>query len=156
MAKASIRMNVRTGEIEIKGSEEFVREQMEQLDDLVDRVRSGPSQAAAAEWPQLQPEDDAFGEWLYQFHDDLKDVDKALVAGKYIQEKSQERVFKSSAVDDLLKDNGIRLTNPYRAISVLQKKKYIITIGKDSHSKLYKISREGEQQLESLARTPPG
>ena len=167
MADARVRLNLASGEIEIQGSEEFVERQLSNLESLISTLShnnrlqtqspSSPEDKADKETtttttttttePQLP---DTFGEWLNQFPDDIIDSEKALIAAYYIQTKSADDEFKTSEVNKILKEQGVKLANTSNSIKRLVSRKLAFATRKVGKISYYRLSKNGREHLASL------
>jgi hypothetical protein len=173
MGIVKVKINVHSGELEFEGSEEFVKQQMDNLESIVDiiaQLRLDNSEISdrymilddeqkGEENQNLKVDDKNtlsvptfFGEWLHQFKDDLTDADKALLAAYFIQVNSEENQFKTGEVNETLKEHGIKLSNTSRTLEWLSDKKLIFQIKKSGKLKLFRVSIDGINQLKSLLR----
>lgn len=166
--QAVFKINLRTGEIEISGSEQFVERRIAQLEDIIKLSNVTPKSPA----PDLRlPEQVAvaatsnseetngggempasFGEWLHGFKDSANDIQKALITARYVQYQSQSNDFKTAEVNKSLKDHGIRLSNPSQSLKQLVAKKYIFQTRKVGTLKFMRVSTDGQKHLDSLKR----
>ena len=174
MSNAKVRLNFVSGEvsgeIEIDGEETYVRDQVDKFEKtfekmvkahvnynnlgMVDLTKNNKDYKAEEKVEQIITLEmtNSFGEWFQKFKDDLTEKDKALIAAYYIQKKSVEEEFKTIEVTKSLKDYGISLSNTSLYISNLKKYKFIFPTEKRGNVKYYKISKDGEDYLESLLR----
>ena len=93
-----------------------------------------------------------FGEWLHKFKADLSDLDKALITAYYIQSESPDNDFKTSQVNNSLKNHGIKLANPSETLHRLSTKKLLFQTRKVGKLKLMRVSADGIKHLKSLLR----
>lgn len=176
MNGAKVKLNMQSGEIEFEGSEQFVSEQMSNLEHIVNTI----SQFILAEPDEVEEEEEEevliikeskieqekleavnenslephgiFGEWLHSFKDDISDSDKALLTAYYIQKQNQTNDFKTKQVSDALKEHGIKLTNPSTSLMRLGQKKLIFQVRKVGTLKFQRVSTEGVKHLKTLKR----
>ena len=136
---AKFKLNLKTGEVEIEGSEAFVERQIQQLEALVESLglrtqqrndmsesaQNGNSESLISVLPpsKEEPPPASFGEWMHNFRADINDLDKALITARYVQSQSPENDFKTSEVNNSLKDHGIKLSNPSLCLKRLGEKK---------------------------------
>lgn len=113
---------------------------------------SGGSSSAPPSKPPALPEGGAaglsFGEFIHPFASDITDVDRALIAAVYAQQQSEDSTFATNDVSELLKEQGIRLSNPSMSIRRNMVAKRIFSMSKGK----YRVSREGLAHLEALHR----
>lgn len=165
---STFRINLKSGEIEISGSEEFVERQINSLPDILalidieaapgggnsdtegsgeaDSSGSGFGQGAGSEMP------DTFGEWMHKFKDDINDLEKALITARYVQAQSSENDFKTSEVNNALRDHGIKLSNASGSLKALADKKYLFQTRKVGKLRYMRVSEDGMKHLNSIKR----
>lgn len=165
---AKFKLNLKTGEVEIEGSEAFVERQIQQLETLIESVGlhtqqrdegSGGAQFETSDSPisqQLATKEEqppaSFGEWMHTFRADINDLDKALITARYVQSQSPENDFKTSEVNKSLKDHGIKLSNPSGCLKRLGDKKLMFQTRKVGALKFMRVSVDGQKHLEGLKR----
>ena len=153
MAKEQYRIVLSRGDahVEIEGSEEFVEKHWGALQSLItdapvpgeeterDELGETPGETHVSESPH------SFGEHLNRFGN-LKDVDKALVAGHFQQTKfSDDNLFTTGEVNQLLKEQGLKLSNPSQSVRQnLTGKKVFRESGK------FRVSKQGEDHISEL------
>ena len=93
---------------------------------------------------------ESFGEWFHRFPRDINDLDKTLAAAYFIQRQSEGNEFKTSEITKILKQHGIRLSNTSASIKRLVTKKYIFSIRKSGNISYFRVSRTGEEHLDSI------
>jgi HPt (histidine-containing phosphotransfer) domain-containing protein len=159
---AKFKLNLKNGEVEIEGSEEFVERQIHGLESLLELI--GASNQVMDEEPESQEQIEqaesrtstsdgmpsTFGEWLHAFKSDINDLDKALVTARYVQHESSTNDFKTSEVNKSLKDHGIKLSNPSTSLKRLIQKKYLFQTRKNGKLIYMRVSVEGQNHLETL------
>jgi hypothetical protein len=152
---ARIRINFSTREIEVEGTESFVREYAAKLEDPVNvlmesfvlhtsgsedsETQGSVSSVSMAALPS------SFGEYLHQFTNSIKNVDQVLVAGYYAQCKASDGLFSAKDVRELLAEQGISLINTAARLGDARKAKRIFV--KDGK---YKVSKTGKDHISSL------
>lgn len=156
------KLNLRTGEVEIEGSEEFVERQIQNLEALVELIEPEVVNESdeAIEQESLQSENngagsnsdipETFGEWLHSFKSDVNDLDKALITARYVQSQSETNDFKTSEVNKSLKEHGIKLSNPSTSLKRLIEKKYLFQTRKKGSLKFMRLSVDGQTYLDSI------
>ncbi len=161
-----IKINIKTGEFELEGSEDFVKSQISALPDILIKI-CGTLPMPAVTLPQthvhteeqtklpavptpepnkdvIGPIPDNFGEWFNRFPPKLQQVDLVLITGYFQQKISQENAFETGEVNKLLKEQGIRLSNSAVFLKLLQESKLVIIIGKRGKLNRFRISPDGE------------
>jgi hypothetical protein len=144
-----VRINVSEREVEIRGTEDQVREWYERLESIV--LSNAPRrQSGGSEPPRVAAEvlesDTSFGEHLQSFPRDVTDVDRALMAGLFLQQLDPDKVFSTSAVSDLLREQGYKLSNASMSV------KRNLTAGRifiQSKGK-FRVSQAGQDYLAKL------
>jgi hypothetical protein len=166
---ARFKLNLKSGEIEIEGSEDFVEKQIQTLECLISLIKtaSETSNDMSSDISNLSTEEsdvkpltitsvgdnvipETFGEWLHTFKKDIMDIDKCLITARFIQSKSQTNDFKTSEVNHALKEHGIKLSNPSSSLGILVNKKLLFQTRKVGSLKFFRVSREGQDNLAKL------
>lgn len=153
---SKFRINLSTKEIEIEGSEDFVKGYIERLEHFVS-IFQAKSVSSANNTPTSEKKFEelpkskevspaSFGEYLQTFPPNLTNVDKILIAGYYEQNQSEENIFTTSSAHELLKEQGIRLTNPSDSINSNRKAQRVIVIKKGK----YRLSPKGVEYIKDL------
>lgn len=158
------KINLKTGDVEFEGSEEFVEKQIQNLEEIIGVFSQQPDSYTnnSAEYNQPSPSDnenknngnseipDTFGEWLHSFKSDINDLEKALITARFVQSQSSENDFKTSEVNKSLKDHGIKLSNPSTSLKRLVDKKYLFQTRKKGSLIFMRLSVDGQNHLESI------
>lgn len=156
---AKIRISYGIREIEIEGSEIFVREQLENfsstieafaLSNVVDKEvqedsdgRTIPNQ----EPPEIAPKlPETFGEYLSHFSKGVRQDEQILIAGYFAQGNSSEKSFTTKEANDLLKEQGVKLTNPSQSVSHNKGVKRVFATKRGS----FRVSQDGIDHIKSL------
>ena len=168
--QATFRINLKTGEIEISGSEEFVEARIDSLGEILELVSESAVESEVVEEPanasssnQSEQASSAskatsdgipstFGEWMHSFKDDITDIQKALITARFVQSQSPENDFKTAEVNKSLKDHGIKLSNPSKSLKVLEEKKFLFQTRKVGKLSYKRVSTDGQAHLETLKR----
>ncbi|WP_372876727.1 hypothetical protein [Spongiibacter marinus] len=178
MENTKVKINLKTGEIEFEGSEEFVQHQMDSLDSIIDLLSSSVVSGTSPESNQSSISNEveelseneiaqessnhngdslavpeSFGEWMHRFKDSINDIEKALVTAFYVQNQSDKNDFKTLEVNKSLRDHGIKLSNPSRSLKLLEEKKYLFQTRKEGQKvRFMRVSQDGMSHLKSLLR----
>ena len=159
-------------EIEIEGATDFVREQIDRLEETIAALAVGRADTdgslngdetatgnEAADTSQEVPSGGAsnsvpasFGEWMHRFRTTLTEGDQALITARYVQYQSPTNDFKTSEVNKSLRDHGVKLSNPSRELGRLATKKLVFQVRKVGKLKFFRVSVDGQQHLETLLR----
>jgi hypothetical protein len=163
--------------VEIEGPEAFVERQIEKIHALLSlipastahstptsvgdssKTENGGNMNADADSPKVvtaQSLDlsvpDNFGEWMYKFSDDMSDQETALMCAFYVQANSSTNDFKTSEINNCLKEHGIKIANPSTNIQRLASKKLTFQTRKVGKLLYMRVSRDGEAHLRSKLR----
>lgn len=163
-AEHRIRVNLADKEIEIQGTEEFVEKHLERVDEILNSMRSatasagreteespGSTQTSSASSESELTVPEYFGQWLHRFRSaDLTEADQALIAGYFLEKRSEEEDFMTSEVNDALDEARISLSNTSRSIRQLSEDGQVYPTRKDGRSQRYRVSKEGEEYLISI------
>jgi len=166
---AKFKLNLKSGEIELEGSEDFVEKQILALESLVQLMGKSVANSDVEDLPSellddkstAKPEPTAsssdiipstFGEWMHSFKTDLNDLDKALITARFVQSQSKTNDFKTSEVNNALKEHGIKLTNASSSLNRLVEKKLMFQTRKVGVLKFVRVSVDGQKQLDTLKR----
>ncbi|WP_097458700.1 hypothetical protein [Mangrovitalea sediminis] len=171
--RAVVNINLSLGEIRVEGSESFVKEQIENLEQILNSIgaskRNFPPASQNPTNPESTEEDsgseitsgditgklqvpEVFGEWLHSFKDKTSDQEKALIAAYFIQSKSDANEFKTSEVTKFLTDHGIKLSNASATLKQIEGKKLIFQTRKPSKISYKRVSQDGIKHLLTLRR----
>lgn len=157
--EAKIRINYTEREVEIEGSELFVREQLESFADTLEAFASNNdvqdeisensgehvvldpnSQKASSKLPET------FGEYLSRFSRDISQDEQILVSGYFVQSKSPDNAFSTKEANDLLKEQGTKVSNPAQSVINGKKAKRIFALQKGK----FRISTDGIDHINTL------
>lgn len=150
--QARVRINLAQREVEVEGSETFVRSFADRLDELLDQLESfagvpiAPPQAEARVTTESSSALGSFGEFILQLPSSATDVDKMLAAGFYVQQQSADDAFGTADANKRLTEQGIKLGNPSQCVkqSLMAKRVFMITKGR------YRVSQPGRAYLRQL------
>jgi len=158
-----IRININTGEIEFEGTENFVKNQLENLPILIENISKLIS--TKEERPQKLEEapkhpkatitneqkmPDSFGEWFNSFPVNLSQAELVLIAASYQQKCSEKNNFETNQVNKLLLEQGIKVANAADSLKSLQQSKYVFITGKRGKLNVYRVSKNGVNFIETL------
>lgn len=169
------KINFKTGEVELEGSEQFVESQLAKIDSIVEYMALLASNNSVDDGSIIEQEEIAavaeeeqeklasvgeqglqvpntFGEWLHGFKNDLNDLEKALITAYYVQKQSIQNDFKTSEVNKSLQEHGVKLTNPSNSLNRLSEKKLLFQTRKNGKLKYMRVSSDGVNFLKSLRR----
>lgn len=168
------KINLKIGEIEIsiEGPSEFVSEQYDKVHNnlksysdlskrvIKEKVLSMPkAEEVVLETVEETAEvivvnselPESFGEWLSKIPKGTSDTDKALLAGYFTQLSGEGKIFKVRDVTKILKEHGVKLSNPSNLINLATKgKKQIFQFSKDGKQANFRFSRDGEEYIRGL------
>lgn len=152
---ARIRINLSTKEFEVEGSEEFVKEYAEKIENLLSSFANTkiptsilPDDTADhnPDTPRATELTATFGEYLNGFPSSVTDVDRILIAGFYVQAHSAENSFNTLSANELLKEQGIKLVNAAASLKQNKSSKRIFSLTKGN----YRVSQTGNTHIENL------
>lgn len=167
---ANFRINMKTGEIEISGSEQFVNSKIESLEEvlvLVSEFNTGVDEDDGALSVELSTQSEqsanraasngmeipeTFGEWMHSFRDDITDIEKALITARFVQAQSPDNDFKTAEVNKSLIDHGIKLSNPSNSLKKLEARKFLFQTRKVGKLSYKRVSTDGQAHLAKLKR----
>lgn len=93
---------------------------------------------------------DSFGEWLSKIPKGTNDTSKAILAGYYTQVTSAAKNFRVRDVTKILKDHGIKLSNPSSLLKNAVDSKKIFQVSKTGTEAHYKLQREAQDEMNQL------
>ena len=148
------RLALESRELELEGSEDFIRSYVDSIHDAAERLSaelaaaadSPPSAVKAA--PTSQKPDLAsmeFGEALHLLPDSASGTDKILLAGRFVQEASESRTFSTREAHQLLMEHGIKLANASASLKQNNMAKRVFRVGG-----ALRVSQDGDEHLASL------
>jgi hypothetical protein len=173
---ARARINFKTGEVELEGSEQFVQDQLANIDAIAEYMTLLATNNSVDDESILEQEEiaivaeeeekklstigeqelqisDTFGEFFHQFRNEVNDLEKALITAYYVQKQSPQNDFKTSEVNNFLKEHGVKLSNPSNSLNRLAAKKLLFQTRKDGKKLKYmRVSSDGVNHLKSLRR----
>lgn len=158
---ARIRVNFSIGEIEIEGTEAFVREYVDEFEDLFECWRKqpkfGPAPQETAVTEQSPPSAKAdmpetFGEYLHKYPGSITDTDRVLIAAHFIQCQVPEQCFTAREANELLTEQGIKVANVSSYVARLRKAKRVFVVSKEGKGK-NRVSSSGIDYINQLLET---
>lgn len=155
-----IHINLSSGELDIRGSEEFVSQYADYIEDLLQRLRTEPIPAATPVPPAPASPDQAlteagkagqpssglepFGEALHSIAS-KSGTDQILLAGYYASQASSDGTFATAEANKLLIEQGIKLSNASQSLKNVLAAKRVFKVGSR-----YKVARSGIDFLKSM------
>lgn len=146
-----IRVSLSSGELEVEGDEGFINQYQSTLEMLLERLASAkaaapkpPAGDGSAEDPGLSG---SFGEVLHGLPKTATGVDQILLAGRYAQTSSAENTFATSDANNLLVEQGIKLSNASQALKNNLTAKRVFKV-----ANRYRVSKAGDDHLASLMK----
>jgi hypothetical protein len=151
--RARLRINLAQREFEVEGSETFVRTYASRFETLLKRFDGEDETAPEPDPPPpLQgvtvagpPSPRSFGELLHHLPRAASDVDRILVAGHYVQARSNDRSFSTGEANALLTEQGVKLGNPSQCV-----KQNVIAKRVFKHQGRYRVSQTGVDHLRQI------
>ena len=159
--RARIRINLAQRELEIEGSEDFVRSFGDRLEALLGDFEEmpvdtpmpmAPSSAPAVVAPsqpsrEVQTADlGGIGEFLTHLPSTASDVDKVLAAGLWVQQQAGDDAFGTGDANRRLLEQGIKVGNASQCVkqTVLAKRVFVVQRGR------FRVSQIGRAHLRQL------
>lgn len=154
--KAKIRINLTTREIELEGEETFIEKYTDIINDYLEVIKhplshnitvASEDEIQISNVPNVSPSSmpDSFGEYYSRFPKSMKDVDKILVAGYFIQQKTGN-TFSSSEASSLLIEQGVKLSNAAAFLKANLESRKIF-----KHDGKFRLSELGVEYLRKLS-----
>lgn len=164
--KAKIRINLNLREFEIEGSETFINSHSAKIESFLEILKTAPpiapepkphhkekesTEGKAAKTPSVHKGNsdsipDTFGEYYHDMPKKSKEADKILLAGHFIQSKSDDNLFSTREASSVLLEQGVKLSNPAVFIGQCEKSKHIIKISKGK----FRVSKTGLEHIAEL------
>jgi hypothetical protein len=166
-AEGRVRISLATGELEIEGTSEFVKQYDDAISDMLDRLASQPFSppsgtgqndrtAGAGNGDETDRLDATqtvavssgleLGEALHALPKNSTGTDKILVGAWYAQKSNSENDFTTLSANKLLIEQGIKLTNAAQCIKQNVGAKRVFKI----RGNRWRISQSGVEHLASL------
>jgi len=155
--EAKVHISYGTRAIELEGSETFVREQLDNLDSLLEVF--APSTGADDEGQEMPDQDtnpstsesksempETFGEYLNQFKKGLSQEEQMLIAGYFAQRKSTENSYTTKEANDLLKEQSIKVGNAAQAVAAGKNAKRLFALQRGK----FRVSQAGVDHINTL------
>ena len=162
-SKIKIRVNLNTREFEVEGDQEVVFKNFgELMGQYLEDIKKNPKASTTptkaeknnTESPVVNENSidqipDSFGELYHKLPKTLSNVDKLLVAGFFIQKKSESNSFTIKDANDLLIHQGVKLSNPnaFNQSNLSTKRVFKLT------GKNYRISDTGIEAVKSMLQS---
>ncbi|MFO1068341.1 MAG: hypothetical protein U1E14_07435 [Geminicoccaceae bacterium] len=150
--RARIRVDLAQRAFEIEGSETFVRDLLDRLEDLVQNGAPVEAAAAIAEAPAASvpaaptSELGSFGEFIQRLPSSATEVDRMLAAGYWCQAQSADDAFATGDANRRLTEQGIKLGNPSQCVrqSLNARRVFAVQRGR------FRVSQTGRHYLRQL------
>ncbi len=173
--QARAKINFKTGEVELEGSEQFVQSQLANIDSIAEYMALLASNNSVDDRNIVEQEEIAavveeeqeklisvgdqglqvpntFGEWSHGFKSDVNDLEKALITAYYVQKQAPQDDFKTSEVNKSLQEHGVKLANPSNSLNRLSERKLLFQTRRNGKLKYMRVSSDGVNHLKSLRR----
>jgi hypothetical protein len=151
---ARVRINLSSKELEVEGSEQFVKEYAQTIETMLSALTSSKPVAPISPGTGIIPPGGSsdsgipmpFGEYLHSFPSSITDVDKVLIAGYYFESQSADKSFTTTSARELLQEQSIKVGNPSACVTKNKnaKRVYVKTKG------IFRVSQEGITYIDSL------
>lgn len=163
--KSKIRINLNLGEFEIEGTEAFIDSHSSKIESFLKTLRTAPPVTPDQKVHHNETDDttdtrteriihigksdsvpETFSEYYHCMPKKSKFADKILLAGYYIQRKSEENLFSTRKASAVLLEQGVKLSNSTVFVGQNEKAKHIIEISKGK----FRVSKTGLEYIEQL------
>ncbi|MCX7593622.1 MAG: hypothetical protein N2235_07655 [Fischerella sp.] len=164
--KAKIRINLNLREFEIEGSEAFINSHSAKIESFLEILKTAPPVITE---PKIHHKDkegseiktdkvrstnkshsedipETFGEYYHKMPKKSTESDKILLAGHFIQSKSEDNLFTTKEANAALLEQGVKLSNPTVFVNRCEKSKHIIKISKGK----FRVSKTGLEHIKQL------
>lgn len=149
------RISVTVGDrqLDLEGPEPFIANYADALQRMLDRLvrdvatstdSPPPTEAGAKGSHEPSPGHMEFGEALQMLRS-TSGTDQILLAGKFVQDESEDRTFDTRDANQMLIDQSVKLANASNSIKRNLTRKRVFKVGGR-----FRVSRTGEQYLASL------
>jgi hypothetical protein len=164
--KAKIRINLNLREFEIEGSEAFINSHSAKIESFLEILKTAPTvvvepkanhsekDTSETKTAKTTPANtgnsdnvpETFGEYYHEMPKKSRDADKILLAGHFIQSKSDDKLFTTREASAALIEQGVKLSNSAVFVGQCEKAKHIIKISKGK----FRVSKTGLEYIEQL------
>jgi len=164
--KAKIRINLNLREFEIEGSEAFINSHSAKIESFLEILKTAPpitpepkahhkekdvaetktAKVTSTHKGNSDSIPETFGEYYHDMPKKSKEADKILLAGHFIQSKSDDNLFSTREASAALLEQGVKLSNPAVFVGQNEKMKHIIKISKGK----FRVSKTGLEHIEQL------
>jgi len=164
--KAKIRINLNLREFEIEGSETFINSHAAKIESFLEILKTAPpitlepkthhkekegsetktEKAATVHKGNSDSVPETFGEYYHDMPKKSKEADKILLAGHFIQSKSDDNLFSTRDASAALLKQGVKLSNSAVFVGQCEKAKHIIKISKGK----FRVSKTGLEHIGEL------
>lgn len=149
-----IRINLSTREVEWEGSENFIGKYDTIINDFIEKISNSelPNKSLSNTNPTLKPSqtlsehhstETSFGEFYVKFPRNIKMIDKVLIAAYYIQQTSEDGLFTSKEISEVLSEQNVKVTNASAFVKALGGKVF-------SKGGKYRVSEKGIEVVTQL------
>lgn len=147
-SRARVRLDLGQRAFEVEGSEAFVRELVERLEETLQAYGGEPAAVAeAVTAPQAEPPAlGSFGEFVQKLPGSATEVDRMLAAGYWTQRQGVDDAFATADANRRLVEQGVKLGNPSQCVrqSLTAKRVFAVQRGR------FRVSQLGRQYLRQL------
>jgi hypothetical protein len=152
---AKIRINISAGEIEIEGTEAFVREYVDRFEELLEFLKKRPQVAPVPQkiaLPEQAPAPaktempEVFGEYLQRFPKSITDLDRILIAAYFVQSHEPDNFFTTRSANKLLTEQGIKVANASVCVRRNTEKGLVFALEKGK----FRVSQRGIDYIREL------
>ena len=168
MEQDKAKIHLKIGEIEftIEGSPDYVTKQYNEIQKSLNLRESltveseetrntRPSRrtrtTTTKKKKSLQATTQDFAQWLENLPKNLKNRDKVLVAGYFNQLRSKDHIFRVRDINNTLKNQGIKISNPSSLINnIVVSQNIVQQISREGRQKYFQLTKEGEKYIRDL------
>lgn len=169
---AKIHLKVGEIEISIEGSPDYVKEQYNQMAKDLNlhqnlqgksnekektkarkSTKTQKTKKTESQKGTIESAKEDFGEWLKDLPKGLKNSDKILLAGYFNQMSSENSSFRVRDVNNILKNQGIKINNPSSMVNNLVKNQNILKeVSREGRQKYFQLTKEGEKYIKDFLK----